>query len=65
MQTVTFRKLIGVKVKQLQAVITFLDFSKAFNSIHREQLTTILSTHGVPKKIPEAINIIYKDTVAK
>ena len=32
---------------------------------HREKLMEILSAYGVPTKIVEAINILYKDTIAQ
>ena len=58
-QTVTFRRLIeGAEAKQLQAIITLADFSKAFDSIHREKLMEVLSAYGIPKKIADAINIL-------
>ena len=65
-QIVTLRRLTkGVKAKQLQAVITFVNFEKAFNSIHRGKLMEILSAYGVPKKIVDAISVLYKDTVVQ
>ena len=64
-QIATLRRLTEcVKAKQLQAVITFVDFKKAFDSIHRGKLMEILSAYGKPKKI-DAISIIYKDTMAQ
>ena len=65
-QIVIFRRLIeGAKAKQLQSVTTFVDFKKAFDSIHRGKLMEILSVYGVPKNIVDAISILYKDTVAQ
>ena len=65
-QIVTLRRLIeGVKAKQLQSVITFVYFKKTFDSIHRGKLMEILPVYGVPKKIVDAISILYKDTVAQ
>ena len=65
-QIVTLRRLVeGVKAKQLQSVLTFVDFKKSFDSIHRGKLMEILSVYGVPKKIVDAISILYKDTVAQ
>ena len=55
----------GAKAKQLQSVITFVDFKKAFDSIHRGKLMEILSVYGVPKNIVDAISILCKDTVAR
>ena len=65
-QIVTLRRMIKVfKVKQSQAVITFVDFKKAFDSIHQVKLMKILSTYGVPKKIVDAMSIVYKITVTQ
>ena len=65
-QILTLRRLIeGINAKQLPAVLTFVDFSKAFDSIHRGKLVEILKAYGIPTKLVEAINILYKDTVAQ
>ena len=40
-----------MKGKQLTAVITFVDFKKAFDSIHRRKLMEILQAYGIPHKI--------------
>ena len=42
-----------------------MNFSKEFDSIYREKLMEILSSYGVQKKIIDAINILYKDTMAQ
>ena len=65
-QILALRRLIeGIKAKRLQAVITFVNFCKAFDSIHREKLMEILLAYGVPSKIVKAINILYQGTVAQ
>ena len=65
-QILVLRRLIeGIKAKQLTAVITFVDFKKAFDSIHRGKLMEILSAYGIPDKIVVAINILYTDTTAQ
>ena len=65
-QILALRRLIeGIKAKRLQAVITFVDFCKAFDSIHGGKLMEILLTYGVPSRIVKAINILYQDTVAE
>lgn len=39
--------------------IHFIDFEKAFDSVHREGLWTILRSYGIPEKIVRAIRGIY------
>ena len=65
-QILTLRRLIeGIKQKQLPAILTFVDFSKAFDSIHRGKLMEILKANGIPTKIVDAISLLYKDTEAQ
>ena len=46
------RRLIeGVKEKQLPAIITFIDFRKAFDAIHRGKMLKILKAYGMPEQI--------------
>ena len=46
-------------------MITFIDFKKAFDTIHREKLMNILKAYGIPNQIVQAIHIMYTDTTAK
>ncbi|XP_071123117.1 uncharacterized protein [Mytilus edulis] len=39
--------------------INFIDFKKAFDSLHRETLWTILISYGVPQKIVTMIKCFY------
>ena len=43
----------------------FVNFKKAFNSIHQRKLMEILSAYGVPKKIVDATSMFYKETVVQ
>ena len=65
-QILTLRRLVeGIKEKQLPPILTFVDFSKAFESIHRGKLMEILKAYGISTKIVDAISILYKDTEAQ
>ena len=40
----------------------FVDFQKAFDSIHRETLWKIMESYGIPEKLIKIIKALYKDT---
>ena len=51
------RRLIeGVKEKQLPAIITFIDFRKAFDTIYRGKMLKILKAYGIPEQIVNTIS---------
>lgn len=59
------RRLIeGIKDKNLTCIITFIDFKKAFDSVHRGKMLKILRAYGIPEIIVEAISIMYDNTQA-
>ena len=41
--------------------IAFIDFEKAFDSLHRESLWRILRHYGIPQKMVNVIKILYSD----
>ena len=51
--------------KNLQATILFVDFTKAFDSIHRGKTEKILLAYGIPKETVAAITILYRNTKVK
>ena len=62
-QILTIRRILeGIKSKNLPATLLFIDFSKAFDSIHRGKMKEILSAYGIPKETVDAIMIMYQDT---
>ena len=54
-----------MKSKISSAIITFVDFKKAFDSINREIMFKILAAYGIPQLIVDAIAIIYDNVRAK
>ena len=59
------RILEGVRAKNLQATILFVDFTKTFDSIHRGKMEQILLAYGIPKETVAAITILYRNTKVK
>ena len=47
------------------AAMLFVDFTKAFESIHRGKMEQILLAYGIPKEIVAAITILYRNTKVK
>ena len=65
-QILTIRRILeGVRAKNLQATLIFVDFTKAFDSIHRGKMEQILLTYGIPKETVAAITILYRNTKVK
>ena len=59
------RILEGVREKNLEATILFVDFVKAFDSIHREMMEQILLAHGLPKETIAAVMMLYRNIKVK
>ena len=65
-QILTIRRIPeGVRAKNLLAILLFVDFTKAFDSIHRGKMEPILLVYGIPKETVAAITILYKNTKVK
>ena len=65
-QVLALRRIIeGVKANNLPAVLTFIDFSKAFDSIHRGKMIKILKAYGIPPTLLRAIEAMYTNTKAE
>ena len=65
-QILTIHRILeGVHAKNLQATILFVNFTKAFNSIHRGKMEQILLTYGLPKETVAAVMILYRNTKVK
>ena len=65
-QILALRRILeGVRERNLSAVITFIDFQKAFDTIHRGKLMNILRAYGVPEKMVQTIEANHSQTRAK
>ena len=65
-QILALRRIIeGVKANNLKAILTFIDFKKAFDSIHRGKMMRILRAYGIPPNLLKAIEKMYTNTMAK
>ena len=65
-QILTIRRILeGVRPKNLQATILFVDFTKAFGSIHRGKIEQILLAYSLLKDTVAAIIILYRNIEVK
>ena len=65
-QILTIRSILeGVRAKKLEVTMLFVDFTKAFDSIHRGKMEQILLAYGLPKETVAAIMILYRNTKVK
>ena len=65
-QILALRRIIeGIKDRNLTAVMVFVDFSKAFDSINHQTLFEILLAYCIPKRLVEAIKLSYNSLKAK
>ena len=59
------RLIEGVKYKNIEVILIFIDFQKAIDSIHRGKKLAILKAYGIPEYLVTAIRIMYEYTTAK
>ena len=65
-QILTIRRILdGLRAKNLQATLLFVDFNKALDSIHKGKMEQILQAYGLPKETVTAITILYRNTKVK
>ena len=65
-QILTIRRILeGVRAKNLQVTLLFVDFTKAFDSIHRGKMEQIILAYGLPKETVATITILYRNTKVK
>ena len=65
-QILTIHRILeGVRAKILQATILFVDFTKAFDSMHRGKMEQILLAYGLLKETIAAIMVLYRNTKVK
>ena len=65
-QILAIRRILeGVKSKNIPIVFTFIDFKKAFDSVHRGKMIKILSSYGIPDNIVNTIEASYASTRSK
>ena len=58
-QILTIHRILeGIQGKNLQVTISFVNFTKAFDSIHRGKMEQILLAYGLPKETVAAIMIL-------
>ena len=55
-----WRIIEGVKSNNLKCVLLFVDFSKAFDSVHKGKMMKILASYGIPSRIFDAISKFYE-----
>ena len=65
-QIFTIRRFLkGVRAKNLEATVLFVDFTKAFDSIHWGKMEQILLAYGLPKETDTTIMGLYRNTKVK
>ena len=62
-QVLSIRRIIeGLSVKGGSGVMTFIDFSKAFDSINQSRMFKVCSAYGISSKVVQQISAMYIDS---
>ena len=65
-QILALRRLIeGVKDNNIDAIFIFIDFKKAFDTMHLGKILLILKAYRIPEELVTTISIMYEDTSSK
>ena len=65
-QILSIRRILeGVRAKNLQATLLFVDFTEAFDSSNKGKMEQILLAYSIPKETIAAITILYRSTKVK
>ena len=60
------RRLIeGIQNRNIKKIILYVDFRKAFESIHRGMMMKILKAYAIPTRLLAAIDSLYNNTRAR
>ena len=60
-QVLSLRRIIErARKRNVPAVLTFIYFKKAFNSIHRGKMFKILSAYGIPERLELSIKDVHQ-----
>ena len=61
-QIFTLRNIIEQSIEwQSSLYVNFIDFEKAFDSVHRDILWLIMRSYGIPSKIVNMVKALYDD----
>ena len=65
-QFLTIRRILkGVRAKNLEATILFVNFTNAVDSIHKGNMEQILLAYGLPKETIATIMMLYRNAKVK